>query len=95
MYKFIESPNYTSGRKSEVDAIVLHYTSGGTLDGAVSWFLNPSAKASAHYLIDRSGAIVQMVRDEDTAWHAGKSSLYSRPEPIPSNLNIASGWVCC
>lgn len=79
MYKFIESPNYNKGRKAGVDSIVIHYTSGGSLSGSVSWFKNPKAKASAHYIISRDGEVVQMVRDEDTAWHAGRSELDGRP----------------
>lgn len=33
------------------------------------------SKASAHYVIDRDGSVVQMVMDENRAWHAGVSSL--------------------
>ena len=34
---------------------------------------NPKFKVSCHYLINRKGKIVQMVKDENVAWHAGKS----------------------
>jgi N-acetylmuramoyl-L-alanine amidase len=71
--KFIKSPNFTKGRKRDISTIVIHYTSGCTLDGAVSWFKNPKAKVSAHYVIGRDGTIIQMVNNEDTAWHAGRS----------------------
>ena len=33
---------------------------------------------SAHYLIDRNGKIIRLVKDEDVAYHAGKSLM---PEP--------------
>lgn len=78
MYKFEQSPNITRGRSTDVDTIVLHYTLGPTLESAVSWFKNPVSRASAHYLISRDGKIIQMVLDEDTAWHAGKSSFNGR-----------------
>ena len=31
------------------------------------------AKVSSHYLISKKGKIYQLVRDENVAWHAGKS----------------------
>jgi len=53
--------------------LVMHYTAGISLDSAVSWFLNPEAKASAHFVVDRDGGIVQMVELDKRAWHAGQS----------------------
>lgn len=73
--KFIKSPNFSKDRGAEISAIVIHYTSGETLDGAVSWFKNPKASASAHYIIDTNGSVVQMVADAHKAWHAGVSEL--------------------
>ena len=32
------------------------------------------SKVSCHYLINRKGSITQMVRDNQVAWHAGKSN---------------------
>ena len=34
---------------------------------------NPKFKVSCHYLINRKGQIVQMVKDKKVDWHAGKS----------------------
>jgi len=34
---------------------------------------NPRSKVSTHYIINRNGKITQMVKDENIAWHAGKS----------------------
>ena len=34
---------------------------------------NPKHKVSCHYLINRKGQIIQMVKEKYTAWHAGKS----------------------
>ena len=36
---------------------------------------NPRFKVSCHYLINRKGKIIQMVKDRNIAWHAGKSKL--------------------
>lgn len=54
--------------------LIMHYTAGVSLEGAVNWFLQPQAKASAHFVVDRDGSIVQMVELDKRAWHAGESS---------------------
>lgn len=38
---------------------------------AAQWLCNPQAEVSAHYLISPKGHVIQMVREEDRAWHAG------------------------
>lgn len=54
--------------------LIMHYTAGASLEGAVNWFKNPEAKASAHLVIGRDGQVVQMVPFNKRAWHAGKSA---------------------
>ncbi|MDQ6434503.1 N-acetylmuramoyl-L-alanine amidase [Mesorhizobium sp. LHD-90] len=54
--------------------LILHYTAGASGSGAIGWFNNPAAKASAHLVIDRNGAITQMMPFNRVAWHAGRSS---------------------
>jgi N-acetylmuramoyl-L-alanine amidase len=56
------------------DLIVLHYTAGGTLAGAVQTLRDPASQASAHLVVDRDGSVVQLVPFDTVAWHAGKSS---------------------
>lgn len=68
---FVKSPNYSNGMSPIY--LMMHYTAGINLSGAVSWFQNPDAQASAHLVIDRDGSIVQMVAFNRRAWHAGKS----------------------
>ncbi|WP_428957276.1 N-acetylmuramoyl-L-alanine amidase [Streptomyces sp. cg35] len=64
------SANYSVGRSASIRKIVIHVTQG-SYAGTVNWFRNPSAKASAHYVVRSSdGQITQMVRDKNTAWHA-------------------------
>lgn len=65
------SPNVGAGISQIY--LIMHYTAGPTTEGVVSWFLNPAAKASAHLVIGRDGAIIQMVPFNARAWHAGKS----------------------
>lgn len=75
------SGNYTnSSRPSSysITSVIIH-TVQGSYSGCISWFQNPSADASAHYVVRRSdGEVTQMVRDEDIAWHAGNWTVNTR-----------------
>jgi len=63
--------NFSTGRSGKkIIGIVNHITSGA-FPGCLSWLQNPAAKSSAHYIVTRTGAIYQLVKDEDTSWHAG------------------------
>ncbi|WDF73680.1 N-acetylmuramoyl-L-alanine amidase [Novosphingobium sp. KACC 22771] len=65
-----KSPNfYTSEKTKEI--IILHYTAGYKAPSAINHFLSTDAKASAHFVIETDGAIVQMVSINKGAWHAG------------------------
>ena len=71
---FASSPNFTAGKNRKPLIIVLHSTgaAGATaFQGAISWLRNPDSKASAHYVVNRDGAMVQLVQTADIAWHAG------------------------
>lgn len=52
--------------------IVLHATVGSARS-ALAWLTNPAARVSAHYLIDKTGRVYQLVADEEAAWHAGRA----------------------
>jgi N-acetylmuramoyl-L-alanine amidase len=69
------SPNFGPRQGVSVpDMIVLHYTGMESGPGAESWLCNPESAVSSHYLVHEDGRIVQMVRESDRAWHAGRSS---------------------
>jgi hypothetical protein len=55
---------------SAVRLIVVHVTEGTSVS-AVKWFQNPRAHVSANYVVSREGAITQMVRNWNVAWHSG------------------------
>lgn len=58
-----------------IDKVVIHITDGGAnINGTISWFKNPTAKVSSHYVIGQDGEIVQMVAHNDVAWHAGSAN---------------------
>lgn len=81
--------NYTSGRGGNgIDTIVIH-TVQGSYNGCISWFANPAAQASAHFVVRSSdGAVTQMVSEGDTAWHAGNWDVNQRSIGIEHE-----GWV--
>ncbi|MEV4417119.1 peptidoglycan recognition family protein, partial [Catellatospora sp. NPDC049609] len=69
--------NYGAGRSAAITTIVIHVTQG-SYAGTISWFQNPSAGVSAHYVVKSSnGEVTQMVRDEDTGYHARSGNPYS------------------
>ncbi len=69
--------NYRAGRAEKLDKIVIHVTQG-SYAGSISWFQNPEAKVSAHYVVRSSdGDVTQMVRDADTAYHAKSANASS------------------
>lgn len=69
--RFDTSPNL--GGKLEPKYLVMHYTAGRDADGSIRTLCDPAAKASAHLVIGRDGAIAQLVPFNRVAWHAGKS----------------------
>lgn len=69
------SPNFGPRRNAAgPDMIVLHYTGMESGEAAEAWLCNPASEVSSHYLVHEDGRIVQMVRESDRAWHAGKGS---------------------
>jgi N-acetylmuramoyl-L-alanine amidase len=67
------SPNRDSRNGAPVDILVLHYTGMKTAEEALARLCDPAAKVSAHYTIDRDGAVFAHVQEAERAWHAGVS----------------------
>ncbi|MFE2748840.1 peptidoglycan-binding protein [Streptomyces scopuliridis] len=71
------SANYAAGRSASISSVVVHVTQG-SYAGTISWFQNPSSRVSSHYVVRSSdGAVTQMVRDSDTAYHARSANSSS------------------
>jgi N-acetyl-anhydromuramyl-L-alanine amidase AmpD len=74
--------NYQKGRQEKIKGVVLHGTAG---PNAVQYFKKPEAQVSAHYVIEQDGSVIQMVSEDDTAWHAGvvspNSEFANGPNP--------------
>jgi hypothetical protein len=63
--------NFGSRKGTPITAIVVHYTTTDNIESPIGHFLNEDSEVSAHYIIGKNGRIVQMVKDEDRAWHCG------------------------
>lgn len=73
---WVASPNY-SNRGQSISHVTIH-TMQGSYSGSISWFLNPSSNASAHYMVRSSdGQVTQMVRESKKAWHARSANPYT------------------
>jgi N-acetylmuramoyl-L-alanine amidase len=85
---WVGSPNFNQRpNPNDIWAIVIHSTANSSLEGVINWFNNPQALVSAHYSIGKDGRIVRHVRDENRAWHAGKSEW----KGVPNVNNYAIG----
>ena len=63
--------NYSVGRAGTPISMVVIHGTDGTYAGAVSWFRDPRARLSAHYVVRAAdGEITQMVAEADTAFQA-------------------------
>lgn len=75
----VESTSHKSSRDgTPIDHIVIHYTTSRNIEGSISHFKNGSPRTSAHYIVGQDGALVQMVTDNERAWHAGNSEMNAR-----------------
>jgi N-acetylmuramoyl-L-alanine amidase len=68
------SPSFGERRLAgRPDILLLHYTGMETGQAAEDRLCDPASEVSCHYLVHEDGRIVQMVRESDRAWHAGRS----------------------
>jgi N-acetyl-anhydromuramyl-L-alanine amidase AmpD len=76
--RIMPSPAYNSGRRGQaVDRIVIHITGAPQSRYLGAHFTREEANSSSHYMVDQNGAIIQFVREQDTAWHAGPANRRS------------------
>lgn len=86
------SPNFSSREGRKIIAIVDHVTAGA-FPGCLSWLQNPVSQASAHYIVTKTGRIIQLVKEGDKAWANGivnkpNWSLYDGTNPNFYTLSI-------
>ncbi|GAA2616296.1 hypothetical protein GCM10009863_32530 [Streptomyces axinellae] len=69
--------NFATGRTEQLNKIIIHVTQG-SYAGSISWFQNPDAQVSSHYVVrSKDGEVTQTVRDGDTAYHARSANASS------------------
>ena len=56
-----------------ITTIIIHYTGMQSERESLKRLISPKSKVSCHYLINRKGKIFKLVKDQNIAWHAGKS----------------------
>ena len=66
-YPFVPAKHFTRGAMSEARAILWHMAEGY---GTVGYFTRVERDVSSHYVIERTGRIVQMVRHTDASHSA-------------------------
>ena len=88
----ILTKHFTAGRGGKkIDKIVVHYNAGNlTVEGCYSVW--QTRAASAHYQVEESGRIGQLVWDKDTAWHAGNFNQNQRSIGI-EHANYRNGTI--
>lgn len=88
----ILNKHFTSGRGGKkIDKIVVHYNAGNlTVEGCYSVW--QTREASAHYQVEESGRIGQLVWDKDTAWHASNFNQNQRSIGI-EHANYSNGTI--
>lgn len=59
--------NKYAGGQTDVHGLVLHIQQG-TESGSESWFKDPAAQASAHFLNPKTGGLKQLVDTDDASW---------------------------
>ena len=75
--KIIEdySPNHSKKKRSKkyIKFIIIHYTGMQSEIESIKRLKNSKSKVSCHYLINKRGKVIQLIKDKYAAWHAGKS----------------------
>jgi N-acetylmuramoyl-L-alanine amidase len=75
--KYLKSPNYIHcNKRRNIHSVIIHYTGMRSLQSAVERLLSKTYEVSSHYLISRNGKIIQLVKDNNIAWHAGISNWF-------------------
>ena len=93
IYVMANTNNYQSGRNGTKVTHVAIHTAQGSYAGTISWFNNPGAHMSAHYIIRASdGQVTQMVRENDLALHVQSANAYAIGIEHEGYLEYGNKW---
>lgn len=68
--------------------LLLHYTGLPNVGRSLEVLSRPDCKVSCHYVIDVDGRIIQMVAEDQRAWHAGLSSWAGQTDINSASIGI-------
>lgn len=74
----VPQSNYTVGREGNAVELIVDHWTVVMFEGAIRRFKDPASILSAHYVIGQDGRTVQLVSEDDTAYHAGKFDVNLR-----------------
>ncbi len=84
------SPNFRARKPAEqLIFVVVHGTWMTDDEAALARLTDPASEVSAHYYLARDGALTQLVREAEVAWHAGTSQWH---DPEFGQLEGLNGW---
>lgn len=82
------SPNRSPG-KNRMEVIIIHHwddpAKRPSMNGVVSWLTNPASQVSAHYVVSDK-KIIQLVSEEEIAWHAREANSFSIGIEVDPNV---------
>ena len=87
MEVFKQTPNISKNTIKPI-GIVLHHSAGSYI-GSVSWCLDPKSKVSYHCIVDLNGDRTVLAKDNQRAWHSGKSSFKGKSDCNSFMLGIS------
>lgn len=86
----LPSPNRRARKGDErLEFVVVHGTWMAGDEGALMRLCDPAAEVSCHYYVTREGEVIQLVPEQDVAWHAGKSHAVNS---LGWNVEGLNGW---
>lgn len=83
----MRTPNTSSRMGSKIDWIAIHYTAGANAVGAAKWLCNQQAKASAHFVMDQEGKMLQLASLDVRTWHVGRGQFHSNGRLLTSRCD--------
>ena len=91
MRTILDKPSPNHGPRPDgggVDMLVLHYTGMADAASALEQLTDPTAKVSAHYVINEDGAILRLVEEARRAWHAGVAAWRGQTDINDRSIGI-------
>ena len=69
------SPNHSKKNRSKklIKFVIIHYTGMQSEIASIKRLKNAKSKVSCHYIINKKGRVIRLIKDNYVAWHAGKS----------------------